>query len=214
MAQQHTVRDGEDMATIAKQYGFFWETLWMHASNQSLRERRDDPFALAPGDVVAIPEKTPKHAVGATGQIHRFRRLGATTELHIQLFKGDRPRAREAYQLDIDGIHWEGRTDAEGVLVEEIPVDAENGVLTIGPDAAVYELQLGRLPPLSEPEGMQARLNGLGFDCGREDGTIDDKTKHALKSFQRWCGLEPTGALDEVTQARLQTSYQDTGRFL
>lgn len=214
MAQQHTVREGEDMVSIAEEYGFFWETLWTHADNASLRAEREDPFALAPGDVVAIPEKEPKHETAATGTVHRFRRRGATTELRLQLFKGERPRAREDYELDVDGTARTGTTDGAGVLVERIPLDAREGTLTIGPDEAVYTLQLGGLPPLSEPAGVQARLNALGFDCGRSDGTMDEQTAEALRAFQRWCGLEPTGEADDETRRHLGARYREAGSFV
>lgn len=214
MSQKHTVSKGEDMVSIAEQHGFFWETLWEHPDNQSLRAQRNDPSALAPGDVVTLPEKEPRHEVGATGTVHRFRRRGASTELRLQLFRGERPRAREAYELDVDGTTRTGTTDAEGTLVERISVDAREGTLTIGPDVAVYELQLGGLPPVAESSGVQMRLNSLGFDCGRADGTMDEQAEQALRDFQRWCGLEPTGSPDDETRACLDARYRETGGFI
>lgn len=205
MAQTHTVQKGEDLLTIAREHGLDWRTVWEHADNRSLREERDDPFALAPGDVVALPEKTVKYEPADTGTVHRFRRRGAATELRLKLFRGGRPRIREAYTLEVDGASRTGTTGADGRLVEPIPVDAQNARLTIGPDEAVYELQLGQLPPLSEPQGVQARLNRLGFDCGREDGTIDEATTAAVRSFQMWCGLDPTGEIDAPTRQLLHT---------
>jgi N-acetylmuramoyl-L-alanine amidase len=53
---------------------------------------------------------------------------------------------------------------------------------------------------------LQRRLNGLGFDAGREDGILGDDTTRALVEFQRnmnlpadgMCGAATLGVLDRV----------------
>jgi Tfp pilus assembly protein PilF len=51
--------------------------------------------------------------------------------------------------------------------------------------------------------GMQAKLNGLGFDAGPVDGIPGRKTRSALKSFQEINDLPVTGNPDEITLQRL-----------
>lgn len=46
---------------------------------------------------------------------------------------------------------------------------------------------------------IQSRLTSLGFSPGSERGSWNDATATALKSFQEFHGIEPTGAPDDLT---------------
>ncbi len=46
---------------------------------------------------------------------------------------------------------------------------------------------------------LQARLNLLGFDTGREDGIFGERTHLAVREFQRNVGLVPDGIVGQVT---------------
>ncbi len=70
-----------------------------------------------------------------------------------------------------------------------------------------WTLALGHLDPVDENEGVQARLNNLGFYCGKVDGIIGPHTAAALKSFQRKMGLPDTGRADQTTRARLRDAH-------
>jgi N-acetylmuramoyl-L-alanine amidase len=50
---------------------------------------------------------------------------------------------------------------------------------------------------------LQRRLNGLGFDAGREDGILGDDTTHALVEFQRNMNLPTDGMCGGATIAVL-----------
>ena len=76
----HIVKQGESVAGIAKKYGFSnWLTIYNHADNAELKQKRPNPNVLYPGDKVVIPEKTVKEESGATEQRHRFRFKGDIT---------------------------------------------------------------------------------------------------------------------------------------
>src|SRR6266540_1825541 len=47
--------------------------------------------------------------------------------------------------------------------------------------------------------GLQARLNLLGFDTGREDGIFGERADLAVRDFQRNVGLVPDGIVGPVT---------------
>jgi N-acetylmuramoyl-L-alanine amidase len=55
VAKKHVVREGECLASIAFENGFFPDTIWRHADNSALKERRENPNVLQPGDVLFIP---------------------------------------------------------------------------------------------------------------------------------------------------------------
>jgi N-acetylmuramoyl-L-alanine amidase len=46
---------------------------------------------------------------------------------------------------------------------------------------------------------LQARLNLLGFDAGREDGILGERTDRAIREFQRNVGLPPDGIVGRGT---------------
>src|SRR5256885_8823551 len=51
---------------------------------------------------------------------------------------------------------------------------------------------------------LQRRLNGLGFDAGREDGILGDDTTRALIEFQRNMNLPTDGMCGTATLAVLE----------
>lgn len=62
---------------------------------------------------------------------------------------------------------------------------------------------------------LQASMNLLGFDAGREDGIFGERTDRAVKEFQRNVGLPPDGILGATTVAavgRLRPVAQGPGR--
>lgn len=84
MPIRHTVKEGDCIASIAAEYGFFPDTLWNDPANKDLRERRASPYILAPGDTVAIPEKRIKQIEKPASQKHRFRRKGVPATLQSE----------------------------------------------------------------------------------------------------------------------------------
>ena len=67
----------------------------------------------------------------------------------------------------------------------------------------VFKLELGHLDPVAEATGVQARLNNLGFFCGKVDGIIGPMTQEAFKAFQEKNGLSETGTADQATRNKL-----------
>jgi N-acetylmuramoyl-L-alanine amidase len=62
---------------------------------------------------------------------------------------------------------------------------------------------------------LQASMNLLGFDAGREDGIFGERTDRAVKEFQHNVGLPPDGILGATTVAavgRLRPVGQGPGR--
>lgn len=51
----------------------------------------------------------------------------------------------------------------------------------------------------------QAKLNALGYPCGKADGIMGRKTRAQLKRFQKAKGIAATGKLDDATVAALRS---------
>jgi N-acetylmuramoyl-L-alanine amidase len=100
------------------------------------------------------------------------------------------------------------------MLDERISARAARGELRIWPPGTegpaggvVFALALGALDPVEEITGVQARLNNIGYHCGRIDGIVGPATRRALRDFQAHQGLDLTGAPDEPTRRRLREMH-------
>lgn len=210
MAISYQVKDGDCLSSIAFEHGFFPDTIWNHANNAALKEKRKDPNVLMQGDVVFVPDKRLKEVNEPTNQVHKFRLKNCPAKLSLRLLFNGEPRRSEAYTLDIDGKITNGTTDSDGNIKISIPPNARRGKLVIGADERKmeYNLKLGTLDPIDKISGVQSRLNNLGFNCGRIDGVMNPETKEALQAFQVTVGLPPTGELDAATKAKLYENYE------
>lgn len=74
-----------------------------------------------------------------------------------------------------------------------------------------YELEQVEevLPPVTEIEGVQARLNRLGYHAGLVDGDLGPVASSALMSFQQEHGLVATGMIDAETQEKLLEEMEE-----
>ena len=198
----HTVAQGECISSIAKQYGFLWETLWNHPENAKLKETRKDPNVLYPGDIVFVSERDLQFSECATDSRHRFKLKAEKAKLRLRILDEDKPRAGEAYKLEVDGFpRSSGTIDGGGYINETLPPGARAGKLYVGSGATkdVYALSFGELDPIETQEGIAKRLLNLGY------GT--DNIKEAIKAFQEKEQLTVTGEADEATRARLVSKF-------
>ena len=211
----HRVRQGEDINSIARQYGFGdWHRIYDHPDNASLRELRPNPFVLQPGDRVNIPEVESREESGSTDASHRFRIRSEPTALRIMLEDEEgEPLANMEYSLVIGEQTFEGTTDGDGLLEEEISADASEGELTVTLDEErgnvefVWPIMIGNLDPVEEISGVQARLNNLGYNCGEVNGELNSRTQEALSNFQRQHDLTVSGETDDETREALQQEH-------
>jgi N-acetylmuramoyl-L-alanine amidase len=211
MAKAHTVKQGDTLPRIAKQYGFYdWATIYNHDQNADFRKKRPDPHVIAPGDQIVIPDKTTKEVKGATGQTHEFKLKTRVTLFRTAVLDAaQKPYAGKTYELTAGEKKFEGTTDDGGVIERNIPEDVDEVSLKVWVDGdppkkpRSLKLKVGHLDPVELVTGVQARLKNLGYDCPTS-GTIDEKTKAALKSFQKDHGLAVSGDADDPTKSKLK----------
>ena len=237
MPKDHTVREGDSIMSLAQENGLFWEKVWNHPSNASLRQSRKDPDVLFPGDVVHIPEKEYKEESCATEQKHRFKAKGTPAKFVMILLQSprndekleqvsaspgeyvepeieileDQPCANAPYVLYADGITLaEGRTDADGKLEEPVPTSAHTGWLVIFPGSEkeqTINLNWACMDPISETAGVCKRLNNLGYFCPDDAEDESADLRAAVRAFQRQNDLDLSGIADDATRARLEELY-------
>ncbi|MHC5112132.1 MAG: peptidoglycan-binding domain-containing protein [Planctomycetota bacterium] len=208
---RYEARDGDCALSIAHQFGFHWKSIWNDPANAELRQMRDDKQAtLLAGDIVFIRPRKLKTERGSTETRHRFRRLGEPAKLRLCVLSGDEPRANEPYRLVLDREVRTGQLDDEGALEEAIAIDETSAELYVGHgvDEEYYDLGVGSLPPIDTIQGIQARLNNLGFDCGKVCPRMNEETRLALMNFQSKWEQEVTGVADRATRDLLEQQHE------
>jgi hypothetical protein len=211
MPKRHTVAQGDCISSIAVAHGMKPEDLWNAPENEALRQTRPHGHALAPRDVVVIPDLAEATFEGkALDRRHKFVRKGIPERLRLVLQDEDgKPRADLDYQLELpDESLIEGKTGADGVIEADLDPRVRRATLRVGaPDfAEVHELQLGGVDPVTTPSGLQHRLQNLGYGC-ESSGELDDATRGALAEFQSDAGIEITGECCDRTKAALEERY-------
>lgn len=214
MAPWYTVRQGEDLHSIAEAHGLAdWRAIFDHAENADFREKRPDPTLLFPGDRVFVPNRELRQQACETEKRHTFQLKVPTALIRIVLEDDGQPCPDRKYQLTVGRLTYEGTTDAQGLLEQAVRPDAQTGQLKVWLDddpaaePTTWTLQIAHLDPIDTIPGVQARLTNLGYDCGGEDGRIGPHTEAALKAFQAAAGLEAGGQLDDATRSKLEEAH-------
>jgi len=190
-------------------YGFSgYEIIWNRPENAELKARCKDPNTLKPGDQLFVPDLEKRIEDCATDNKHEFvAQTKRPTLLEIMVQLDEEPVANAAYTLQIGSLTLSGETQANGCLKQEIPLDVAHAHLHFDKPELDWELELGGLDPSNDTSGNQQRLNNLGFFCGPADGIIGDRTRGALRRFQKSRNLPITGELDVGTKQNLRLAH-------
>jgi len=70
-----------------------------------------------------------------------------------------------------------------------------------------FAVQIGNLDPIDTLSGVQGRCNMLGFNCGKVDGVMGEKTRIGVKEFQYQHELDVDGIPGPKTKAKLQQVF-------
>jgi hypothetical protein len=212
------LQQGDCLSSIALSHGFAPDTVWEHGDNADLRERRTNPNALLPGDALFVPEIEEKEEPAPTDKLTTFKLSVGPIRLRVRLTKHGKPRADEAYKLELyssaspgepgtGDVTLEGQTDGDGFIDQPITIDTNSATLSLREGKEVHELRIGHLDPHDEATGAQGRLRGLGFYFGKIDGEIGPKTEAAIRRFQKANSLSITGELDDATASALRDAF-------
>jgi hypothetical protein len=203
---------GECLASIAHDYGLAVNTIWDDPGNRELRQKRSTPTILFEGDVVTIPDITPKVVAANTGQSHTIKIRREKAMLRVKIQSNGKPVANEPYDLTLDGEEApSGSTNGEGLVEAEISPLASEAIISFAKRGETHVIRLGHLDPVEAPLGVQARLHQLGFYRGPvavvDDGQDRPALTTAIRTFQKANGLDVTGAADDPTRAALVKAY-------
>ncbi|MHA6194288.1 peptidoglycan-binding domain-containing protein [Pseudomonas wadenswilerensis] len=200
------VAQGDSAESLAFAHGHFLDTVWQHANNTALRELRKNPHILFPGDRLFIPAIEPRQETASTDRRHRFKRRGVPSSISFQLRDGyGAIIADVAYRLELGGEVLTGRSAADGTVTTPLMPDVATGKLSFEWRGEPWEIQLGlrTLDPIDRLEGVQKRLQNLGFYSGEINGLFDQATLHAVQRFQLSAGIATSGSIDDATKGKL-----------
>jgi hypothetical protein len=227
MQKIHVVEEGEYLTLIARKHGFV-TTKPLIDANAELFAKRRDPDVLNPGDEIVIPPKEPVRESRATGQTHEFKLKGHQDHLRLQLRDADGEAiANQPFTLRVQasksapadgGLPITGTSDGEGNIDVPLPPGAVKAYLVLDQIPGLHwELAIGGLDPTHDPaddektflKGVQARLNNLGYRCGKVDGELGPRTKAAIARFQRkhMKRHDADGELDASTRDAIQKAH-------
>ena len=205
MAIRHIARQGDCLASIAAEHGIHdVHEVRGHADNEALREQRPTPTVLAPGDVVAVPERTPRTFSCREGGQHRFVAQLPRTRLRIRLVQHGEALAGEPFVVEVGGRRIEGTTDGDGLL--DVPVPALEHVALVALERAgeAFAVGLGQLDPLDSDSGIAQRLGSLGFGPAAPGS---ESLAGAIARFRQAHGLDAGGGADDDFTRALGDAY-------
>ena len=218
MPTQHTVKQDEHVAGIATKHGIEdYNLVWDFPDNADLKQLRENPFVLFPGDVLTVLDREEKSVTRPTGAKHRFVIQVNRIKLRLKVLTlGQDPAAGAPCKLVIEGgARADLTTDGAGIVEKAIARTDKQGKLVLGD--ADFSLRIGALNPMpGDPEadpisqtpgnkdsGWAQRLTNLGYVVPPADDRDADELRSAIEEFQCDHGLGVTGEQDAGTRAKL-----------
>ena len=203
------VQNHQCLSSIAFEAETLWQDVWESEENEELRETRQHPNLLLPGDKVALPEKEPKDVEGESDQVHTFVMRGIPCALRLRFTKLGKPRAKEVYEIWQNNVRVDGggggrrrraqvanTLDDAGMLELDCLIPTwEKITVLLGEEKEAYEFELGTIAPVTEPRGLQTRLWNLDYYRGPLSDEFTEETETAFRRF-----LMKNGMTDEVSQ--------------
>ena len=83
------------------------------------------------------------------------------------------------------------------------PVDPSANEVEVPPEWNGADTRTASVDMSKAIRNIQAILDNNGFDAGKPDGVMGDKTRSAIKAFQKSVGDEPTGKVSDALIRKL-----------
>ncbi len=219
MAGTYTVQQGDHLSKITEVFGFSdYSTIWNHPKNADLRNLRQNPNVLFPGDSLFIPDHELRVESRSTDRKHTF--IAKKPSLKLRLTLEDlyeKPIANAPCLLALGSDFRRVTTDGVGRIEQDIPSNVRAATLVIQDaqtpfDNTQFDIKIGDLNPVEEVSGQIARLNNLGYFAGDVNQPEDISSpspefKSAVEEFQCDHGLAVDGICGVKTQSKLKQTH-------
>ena len=125
----HVVQPGEHMRGLCARIGADPDEVWNADENSELRQRRDDPNVLAPGDVIYLPEPVEQPLPLQLYTSNSYTAHVPTIPVHLRLRQGGEPVADEPFEVEGTTPLIDGTTDGDSILEFELPATRREAVV-------------------------------------------------------------------------------------
>lgn len=209
MPKNHNVVQSDHIAKIAEKYHFFdYTIIWDDGANADVKSKRTNPNILYPGDIVVIPDKTPKTETRPTARSYTFKVQPQPLQIRLRIldFDGEPAVADLKYKVEGDSGSL---SMTNGLFRKPIERAWENGSIRVDKLNIVdVPMKIGWLDPVEYQSGQVARLNNLGYNAGDAAGPDALQFRSAVEEFQCDNEIDVTGECDANTQAKLKEVHQ------
>lgn len=207
----YVVRQGDYLQKLAFAHGFDENEAWNDPKNAALKDKRQDPNLLLPGDIIHFPRSTREGKPIAKGTTNTYKAKVPTTKVHFTFEDAKGPLAGEAYVIEGLGAPVEGTADGTGKVEIEAPVHVREVRVTFAKRGLIFPVSIGDLDPIEELSGLRQRLQQLGYLQPAPDALSEEAAAHrdqeAIAAFQRDKGLPATGTIDEPTRSAIDAAH-------
>ena len=155
MAINYQMKLGDCIFCVIEKHALLPDTVWNNPSNASLRGKRRELKFLSPGDVIFIPDISPKEVKEPTNLVHKFRMKSEKHRhwIEIELVgEDDHPIPNEKYKVILpDGSSKEGELDQNGwARIEDDPAgECEISFPKLDKESWEFIEAVGAKPPVS-----------------------------------------------------------------
>lgn len=210
---------GEDLQSIAARLGFDPNEVWNADDNRELRELRNSPQVLAPGDVLYVPDVEQEELMVTAKTTNEYTADIDYLNVGLKLGVGDgEARADEPYEIYGLSETLTGSADGDGCINVEVPAHVRQLYVYFPEQETGARVRLGDLDPASDEEGIRTRLFNLGYlpsdeILGPRMANVQTRDQReadlamAVRHFQQDAGIEPTGELDDETRAAIRDRH-------
>lgn len=209
MPKNHNVVQSDHIARIAEKYHFFdYTIIWDDGANADVKSKRTNPNILYPGDVVVIPDKTPKTETRPTTRTYVFKVKPQPLQIRLKILDYDGEPAVGDLKYKVEG---DSGTVAMTNGLFRKPIDRawQNGSLRVDKlNILDVPMKIGWLDPVEYQSGQVARLNNLAYNAGVVESVDPLQFRSAVEEFQCDNGLDVTGECDATTQAKLKEIHE------
>jgi hypothetical protein len=219
MAGYYSVKQGDHLVGIAAQNGFTKHSrIWDHPNNAELKQTRDNPSVLYPGDQLFIPDIEIQDFNRPTDKHHKFVVFRENLELLLVLrnFYGE-PVGNRSCNLRVGLDVYSLTSDGDGMIRHQISKTAIDATLSVEdtldvngqtvPITRHLDLMIGHLDPVDTESGQVSRLANLGYYRLDLDPPDEDEFLSAVEEFQCDNHLTVDGICGPQTQAKLKTAH-------